>query len=269
MEKTIPSVTDEQLERGHQNFLNHCSRTNPNSMLVWWPKIKDLGIAVPRTEFIPMDRAEAMPWTVDDIAPPESVLKTVREVERVADSFGYPCFMRTDVSSGKHDWKNTCFIPSRDKIEGNLRNLCGQHELWEILGVNYQAVAIREFLNLQKSFTAFSGEMLINREFRFFVRDGKVECFHFYWPEEAFDHHWARKAHDSDWKLKLKQMSELSYDELVLLSYDAEAAGRAVGGYWSVDFAAANDGKEPWYLIDMALGENSYHWPGCPNGPKN
>lgn len=265
-ERRIPEITKEALEQGHQNFLKHCATTNPNSMLVWWPKIKDLGIPVPRTEFVPISRAEAMEWTVDDVNPPESVMNSVREVEKVADSFGYPVFMRTDVSSGKHDWQNTCFIPSRDKIQGNLRNLCGQHELWELLGVNYQAVAIREFLKLQTSFTAFSGHMPINREFRFFVRDGKVECFHFYWPDEAFNQHWARQADDPDWQPKLRLLSTLSYDELVLLSSYAEEAGRAVGGYWSVDFAAANDGKEPWYLIDMALGVNSYHWPGCPHG---
>lgn len=267
MDKRIPPVTEEQIAAGQEKFLEHCRATNKNSMLVWWPKIKDLGIPVPRTEFIPISRADLMPAAVgDDAELPQNILDSFSKVEQVADSFGYPVFMRTDVSSGKHSWKDTCYISSRDKIRQNILTLCGEHELWELLGVNYQSIVIREFLSLQTAFTAFSGEMPINREFRFFVRDGKVQCFHFYWPDEAFDQHWARKVHDPGWKQKLHAMSELSFDELILLSSYAEDAGRSLSGYWSVDFAAANDGKEPWYLIDMALGENSYHWPGCVNG---
>src|SRR5579885_1893562 len=144
--------------------------------------------------------------------------------------------MRTDVSSGKHSWKNTCFISNRETIKGNLIHLCGEHELWEMLGVNYQAIVIREFLNLQTAFTAFSGEMPINKEFRFFIHNEKVRCAHFYWPEEAFDQHWARKAHDPDWKTKLQALNHLSHSEADVLSEYAQTVSRALPGYWSVDF---------------------------------
>ena len=59
-------------------------------MLIWWPKIKDLAIPVPRTEFVPISRADLAPVTMDGEEIPESVQKSISEVEQVADSFGYP-----------------------------------------------------------------------------------------------------------------------------------------------------------------------------------
>jgi ATP-grasp domain, R2K clade family 3 len=234
---------------------------DPNSMLVWWPKIKDLGIPVPKTEIIPIDRdriLEAMDGP--QVIHPE-VLAPVQEA---ADRMGYPVFVRTDLASGKHDWKRTCFVPNSSSLSEHVLNVCEANELWTLIGLDYQAIAVREFLNLDSSFTAFSGNMPINKEFRFFVRDGKYVCHHFYWPEEVFNQHEARMAHDPEWRKKLEIMNYLSYQELLLLVVNAEMVGAALPGFWSVDFAAGTDGK--WYLIDMALGKNSYHWPGCPNG---
>ena len=49
------------------------------------------------------------PIAIDEL---EKALETVR-VE--AKAFGFPVFMRTDLVSGKHDWKNSCFV-----IQGRL-----------------------------------------------------------------------------------------------------------------------------------------------------
>ena len=46
----------------------------------------------------------------------------------------------------------------------------------------------------------------------------------------------------------------------------ASAAGKAVGGEWSVDILETRRG---WYITDMAEAYKSWHWEGCPNGEKN
>lgn len=234
---------------------------DPNSMLVWWPAIKDLGIPVPRTEIIPIDRDEILELLDGHGSMNPGDLNAIRDG---AAKIGYPVFLRTDLASGKHDWKNTCFVPDSRSLYDNMLRVCEANELWTIIGLDYQAIAVREFLSLNTAFTAFSGNMPINQEFRFFVRDGKVLCWHFYWPDEVFDQHHARMAHDPEWREKLHRLNYLSYDELLLLTVNAEIVSKALPGFWSVDFAAGTDGN--WYLIDMAKGENSYHWPGCVNG---
>ena len=42
--------------------------------------------------------------------------------------------------------------------------------------------------------------------------------------------------------------------------------GDVLDGYWSIDFAYGQDKR--WYLIDMAIGEESYHWIECKFCPK-
>lgn len=262
MEKLIPVPTQEQLDKGHQNFLAHCRAENRNSMLIWWPKIRDLGIPTPKTEFIPIAREEV--YGVFDGGPiTPSIRKSLEQIREAADKFGYPVFVRSDLSSGKHSWKSTCFVQYPDNIESNVINLCGEHELWTLLGLNYKAIAVREFLELDAAFTAFSGDMPINREFRYFIRDGKIVCRHFYWPEEAFNSHPARMAGTADWKERLLVLSQIGPEESQLLDSYALRVGEVMPEFWSVDFAKGKNGV--WYLIDMAVGENSYHWTGCPN----
>lgn len=210
---------------------------NENSLKFWFPKIKDLGIPVPRTFFC----------------------HTLDETFQAADQIGYPVFLRTDLCAGKHDWDKSCFVQSKSQLRDNLFRIEQANERWTMLGIPFECSVVREFLDLETSFTAFAGNMPINKERRYFVKDGEVICHHPYWPEDAFDRHPARMANDLDWKEKLRKLNEES-GEGILTEYAAKVS-RAISGYWSVDFAKAKDGQ--WYLLDMALGKNSYHWP-CP-----
>lgn len=51
--------------------------------------------------------------------------------------------------------------------------------------------------------------------------------------------------------------SSTAEDEFGILGPYAASIGKRLGGYWSVDFALSQDGI--WYLIDMAVGERSWH----------
>jgi hypothetical protein len=223
------------------------------SMAYWFPRVADLH--VPETVFIALPITKTLDW-MDKGIPPEFVERVRRLIP-----FEYPVFIRTDYASGKHSWKETCFVRSEDHLGRNIYALLEANELADIMGLPYRWLVVREYVPMQTVFEAFHGDMPINHEHRYFVRDGGVECRHPYWPMEAFEAAFEQpKA--ADWKERLKGISDCPHPEV------KEIAGEVAlrfKDWWSVDFSLGNDGK--WYLIDMARGEISYHWPGCPMKP--
>lgn len=229
-------------------------RENPTSLCYWWPKVKDLGIPVPRTMILPVDAELFMPvFDGEPLAP-----AFAESLHKVAADFGFPLFLRTDLQSGKHGWKDTCYIPDPARFERNVLGVVEENLLGACsFGPMFEALVFREFLELETSFIAFYGDMPVNKERRYFVRDGAVVCHHPYWPPHSIEGH----TEDRDWPGKLAELNEEIGEEVTLLSRYALLVSAALPGFWSVDFAKAKDGK--WYLIDIALGGESYHWPGC------
>jgi hypothetical protein len=207
---------------------------NQNSMLFWYPLVKDL-VPTPATIFV----------RLDDFA-----------ITQAARVVGYPCFLRTDLTSGKHDWKNSCFVPDEASIPSHAAKVWQANERWQMLGIEPQAFVVREFLKLKTLFTAFEGSMPINKERRYFVEEGAVLCSHPYWEEKTFNNHPSRMADGADWKEFLGILSERGPDEKILDDY-ATIVAQKLGGAWSIDFAQDVMGK--WWMLDMALAFNSYH----------
>jgi hypothetical protein len=217
---------------------------NENSLLYWWPNIKDLGIPVPKTEIIMFDNP--LFWIA---------------AQEAAKRLGFPVFMRTDLCSGKHDWEKSCFVKDEFALVANFDRVVEHNRRWQMLGIYPQAMVLREFLDLETAFTAFEGNMPINKEVRCFVKDGSILCKHPYWPETAFDRHPARMAHDPEWRTKLQQLQTLSSADWSIINYEATTVASNMQGHWSVDFAKGKNGL--WYLIDMALAYNSFHPRPC------
>lgn len=222
-----------------------------NSLAYWFPRISGLGIPVPKTVLISCNQKDIWTGEIDGL---------MSQLMDCASTLGYPVFMKTDLCAGKHDWKNTCYVKSASMLQNNLYRLAEFNELaGGAMGLPYNYIVLREFLNLETSFTAFPGDMPINKERRYFIRDGKVICHHPYWPKEAFED----RSESPNWETHLEFMNWETQAEIKLLTQYAETVAGVLPEFWSVDFAKAKSGT--WYLIDMALGEQSYHWKGCPN----
>ena len=117
----------------------------------------------------------------------------------------------------------------------------------------------RKIIETIPAFNAFSGKMPITKEVRYFFKNHKITCRHPYWPEHALE----RSVHnDKNWKLKLKAMNSLSKEDKETLEELTNKVVVEFDGYWSIDWLKSKDGK--WYAIDMAIGDDSYHWKGCP-----
>ena len=235
-----------------------------SSMLYWYPKIKDLPIPQPKTEIVDIrefDPDWSYDWIDGKAGLPEAL---VSELKEVCQRIGYPVFLRTDHISGKHDWENTCFIKD-EKALG--RNLFGVIEASMMADLSINALVVREYIPMATLFTAFSGHMPVNPEIRFFVRDGKRDCWHWYWVENAIWNasveNWRKLLKTAEDEVKARWCDGIPrYKEAsdVLGNY-ADSVAKVLDGYWSVDFCKAADGR--WILIDCAEGDKSWHENDC------
>lgn len=223
-----------------------------NSMVYWWPKIKDLPIPQPKTEFIEVDPKLAFQCADGK----ESY--DFDEFKRIAKKIGYPLFLRSDQLSGKHEWKDTCFVEKEKNLIMNVARVTEATLSCDIMGLPVNAFFFREYIPMKNLFTAFWGEMPVNPEMRIFVKDGQLVCTHWYWIEDAIIDPSVKNWREIIAETK-KSLSEVS--KILLRDYSKEVS-KTVEGYWSVDFCQAKDGR--WILIDMALAENSWHPKDCP-----
>ncbi len=224
-----------------------------SSMLNWWPKIKDLGIPVPRTEYIKVDD-DAMIRMIDG----EKFDTT--EIRKMVERFDMPCFLRGADTSGKHSWKETCYLSNIDGLPAHIYALAEDAFMKSMMGeVGVGAIFAREFMPMRLAgFTAFTGDMPVSREVRCFINKGKKVCQHYYWFEEAiYDR--GHEPTDPDWRRKLKVNNTLTRADQATIDKYLKIVCGVFKNNWSVDFCQGDDGR--WLLIDMARGEVSYHHP--------
>src|SRR5574343_556102 len=200
-----------------------------SSMLYWYPKI--IGrLRTPKTVLLPIPTKDhhRMREILDGKPFPKRIEK---KILLKGEEIGYPLFLRSDQGSGKHEWRDTCYVPNQESLISHVISLLGWHECAGIMGLWWDALVFREIIPLESRFTAFHG-MPVSRERRVFVRDGIVECIHPYWPEDAIH----------------------------------EDRENQLPGYWSVDFACDIHGA--WWMIDAARGELSWHPSDCQYCPE-
>jgi len=224
-----------------------------NCLSYWFPKIAAVGLPVPKTRIV---RAKMDLTPLCDGETPEGWGNFIWSLEAAVKEIGVPCFLRTGHGSGKHEWKDTCYVASTERLGQHVYRLVEWSSLVDIMGLPTEVWAVRELILTAPAFYAFC-EMPIVREFRVFTADGKATCLHPYWPTDSI-----QAATCPDWRGQLAAMSEIDpVDAHKLKTLAAEAAVAVDGGAWSVDFLQAADGK--WWLTDMALADRSWHWPNC------
>jgi hypothetical protein len=223
----------------------------------WFPKLVAAGVPVPQTILLDMapEAVKFFRYLVHGECFPEggeAAQAFSAQVAQAAQEFGYPCFLRTDHTSGKHNWDKTCFLQDGAGVSDHIAEIVMYSELAGIVGLPYQKWAVRELLPSRKFGTCpFYSNMPLAREFRVFVDGPEVVCIHPYWPQEALDRGGAVGA---DHGLLCALEDEAEVRRL------ASLAGAAVGGAFSVDVL---DTERGWFVIDMAEAHKSFHWEGC------
>lgn len=235
-----------------------------DSLLHWYPKTKDLGILTPKTSIIELNDKEREDYKGQDIDAFD-YSRLVNEITRTIDSeYKLPVFLRTDFFSGKHLWKKTCYLSDINNLRDNLFELFCESVLADLFGLPLEAMIVREFIQMDTIFKAFYGEMPVNPERRYFIREGKVICRHPYWESKVFTRREGiEEKLPKNWRVLLAEANKETEKEINLLTEYSERVGKVLDGFWSVDFCKSKKGI--WYLIDMALGEQSWHPPSCEN----
>lgn len=237
-------------------------RINPNSALYWLPAAKKAAefyddVYVPETEVVQFDFMEALMML--EGARPESF--PWGELDSAACELGWPVFVRTDLTSAKHRGLDAVQANHADAVERVAEALVRESARKMMKPA---AFLVREWIDVDSEFEAFDG-LPIGVEFRVFATPDEVLCTHYYWPEESIE-----KANlpETLWKSRrdgLKHARQPPWMDAAACTAAFEAdfqhgvdePSRA----WSVDFARDEDGR--WYLIDMALAEDSWQPDGC------
>ena len=227
------------------------------SMLYWYPKIKDLEIPQPRTEMYELTKQELSSFYNEKF--PKTLLKNIKPI---LSKFPFPMFVRSDFSSAKHSWEDSCFVINRKKLEGNIYTIIIENMCADLLGLPFEALVFREYVPLEAGFKAFRGNMPVAKERRYFIKDGQIQCHHPYWPKGAI-----RDPNNDKWEAILERQNTETEKEIKLLFEYCLLVAKQLEGYWSVDFAYGQDKK--WYLIDMAEGDRSFHWLDCEFCPED
>lgn len=248
---TTPEALAKQLEEGSKNYQLVLADRARSCLSVWYPLVENL-VPTPKTEIVRTDIQMSDLW---DHKKPEGFDHFLNQVKGAISRIGStPVFLRTGCASGKHSWKNTCYLDDVSKLTQHIGEIA---EFSGMADLPIDVWVVREMLPVDAPFTAFYGEMPITKERRYFVKDGKVICHHPYWPKEAFV---GNELSARNWRGLLKSLNTETAQERHFLTTLTQRVGQAVQGFWSVDWLWTKNG---WYLTDMGVGEQSYHWPGC------
>jgi len=235
-----------------EDFMKRIELGKESSMIIWQPKLNELPIPKIKTKIIPLRHDILEGWIRDKNKMPDSYwLKMDEAIKQVG---GYPVFMRTDQSSMKHSWKNTCYVQSATDLQHNVSMLLEEHEMANMGGeLTYDAIVFREFIPLESTFTCFNSNFPVNKEVRCFIKNGQVQSLRHYWIKGAIE---SGSPDVDDWEIKLEKLKELSKHDIEEIEEQLLEVCKVFKEYWSVDFAKSKEGI--WYLIDMARGEVSY-----------
>lgn len=232
-------------------------KLNPNSALYWLPAAREVtteyDVAVPETEVVEFDFMQTIPM-LDGEQPADFPWG---ELDDALCSLGWPAFVRTDLSSAKHDGLDG--VRARDADDaGRLLELLVSDAARKMMQPG--ALLVREWIDIESEFSAFGG-LPIGVEFRVFATpDDHLET-HYYWPEDSIENPslpeslWTSArdqlahARRPPWLGAAARMAAFEADFM----HGIDEPDRA----WSVDFARDEDGQ--WWLIDMALAEDSWH----------
>ena len=216
----------------------------------WFPLIESAGLPVPRTITTRIDFS-LLPLLGGET--PAGFLDFVDRLQGYAVAVGLPAFLRTGHGSGKHQFRECCFVGSINCIPQRVLNLVEWSECVDFMGLPTNVWAVREYLPVHPLYhcTRFGG-MPVVKELRLFVDGANVVYEAPYWPADALrqgepdDPAWEESyAADHTW-------TGADLDEARRL---ASAAGAACGGIWSVDVLTTERGL---YVTDMAEAERSY-----------
>ena len=256
MDFKIPPITKEYLRECRiKTYLD--LRKDKSSLAYWHPKIEQYNsIQSLLANMIPQPETHIVRLSYEEILDESKKHSrfydlNMQRIKEACAKVGYPCFIKTDKFSGKHDWADTCFVKSEKDIEKHIyavtamASMCGCEPALDMV--------VRKLIPTVPLFYAFKGNLPIVTERRYFVENGKVIFHHPYWIPSSI-----QKPSIPNWLKILNEDNIEPIDEITYLCGLTEKIGVLLGESWSVDWLNDKDGN--WWLTDMAEAEKSFMW---------
>lgn len=257
-----------------------------NCLSYWFAHLEQVeGLLLPETRIVHAADPGGLLGVVDGggLQPAEELAKAIGA--QAAD-IGYPCFLRTGHLSAKHDWRQTCWVESPEHLVPHIVRLVEASQCASIMGLPVDVWVVRKPIETKPIGRSKNG-MPMGIERRYFIADGQVVCHHPYWPPEAVvqyaaelegckpqdvrqlrmslvmdeDQDLRQMAANSPLRAAMERLTNESQAEVEELTGFSQRVAEWFDGAWSVDWLQDADGC--WWAIDMALAENSWHYPGC------
>lgn len=239
-----------------------------NDLADWYPLLAAAGVPTPRTSVIHTD-VDLMDL-LDGVAP-SGLSGLVEAITDAAGRLGFPAFLRTGHTSGKHDFAKTAFLRTPSDVLPHIAALVEHSAMADFFGLPTNTWVVREFLPIRPAFIAFRGLPITAERRYFFNALGQVTGHHPYWPGAAIAAGNPRGPRgplaEGEWGHILDGLNVETDDEVAHLTEMTErvAAQFKYQGSWSVDYLLTAD--RGWVAIDMARFEDSFIWHEHPNAP--
>ena len=228
--------------------------TDLADMAFWWPILSGCGVLVPRTAII---RTGVELARLLDGEIPKGYGDFIGGLGVAANAIGWPIFLRTGHTSGKHEARDTCFCERPEDLSRHVARLVEYSHMVDFAGLPTDTWAVRERLSV-KPFEIAGGGLLIVPEIRLFLRDHMMQCLHVYWPLDALVQRWAGFTEDEARALRAG-IADACFADMPTIMETGQMVAATFDGYWSLDLMLSGG---QWYAIDMAPGERSWH-PTC------
>lgn len=235
-------------------------RLNPNSSRNWLSAAtsvaKEYPVNIPPTTMVGID------WV--DAAKEKDGVRTLPwdDIQDAADVVGWPVFVRTDLASAKHHGIASVRAESPEDLQAVVVKTLDYTIMKDLLP---SALLFRDWIDIDAKFTAFDG-LPMGREFRVFADSDEAYCTHYYWPKESIeetapsDPIWHEEHEILENSPRPPWMDAAARSAAFEANFDTPLED--LDPAWSVDFAQDTDGE--WWLIDMAIGVDSWHPDDCP-----
>lgn len=239
-----------------------------NDLADWYPVLAATGAPTPRTEIV---RTDVDLTALLHAVSPDGLSDLVGQVTDAAGRIGFPAFLRTGHTSGKHDFARTAFLRSPADVLPHISALVEVSALATDDGLPTDTWVVREFLPIQPAFLAFRGLPVTAERRYYFNALGQVTGHHPYWSPQALADGHPRGPRGplavGDWRQALDVLNTEGEEEVAHLSALTAHIADAFRyqGAWSVDYLYTLD--RGWVVIDMARFEDTDVWHEHPTAP--
>lgn len=223
---------------------------NRVSMLYWYPRIEDLDVPLPETEFFSIDGTSSTFEIKDDGVDMDMLMETldnipVGEIKEKVES------LPTEKAHIRSDWKASRLAGGEGQKITTDPQLIHEQVLHLIdsmamSGFPSRSLVVREWIDIDELCRSYTSG--ISPEVRFIVDEGEVLGGFVDVYEDDFDSSFSQEEVNSILE-ELEGRLEEDYEQLE--SWAKSIAEELDETGWSVDFVQDTEGD--WYLTDMAL----------------